>query len=85
MNKKKGAFVAIALAGLAFAGVAVAIPEPIPGYDTHHTYYSDASHTTVVGTETWACYNVHLLRGKRSGYMLRIVSPCREYPPVGEE
>ncbi|MEQ1511588.1 MAG: hypothetical protein ABL934_02790 [Lysobacteraceae bacterium] len=80
MNKRKGAFAAIILAALAYAGSAGAISAPLAGYQTHNAYYTNSSYTALAGAEVWSCDGDHVFIGVRSRYFVPAVSPCGNAP-----
>jgi hypothetical protein len=73
------ALAAFAVAGF-FATALHANPQPGPGQETYWTYYSDASHTTIVGFlllgTTAPCAIHHVTQGTVTPYHTVTVANC---------
>lgn len=79
--KRKPLVAAVAITAIAaLTSVIYAYPPPPPGGEVYVTYYTDATHTEVVGVRAIGrdsrCAPYHISWGSTSSYGVTTIAPC---------
>lgn len=75
-RRKVSLLISTVLMSIGVALVATPSATALPDYGYNTIFYSDATHTTVVGTESLTCNARHTLTGHRSDFYDIEEFPC---------